>query len=487
MNIIQSQKVSSKKRASFQLDLSSEQKNNAVEDQSSSISKKGKNKTFINNLKKQNRLNSLKSTHRRSLFKKETKRESKKLAFYNVISSFYLTKKFISILRNLTSFRKPKWLKELHFNMMNDLSFDYNSYQCIVKEEKLKHSKPKPKTFKNKIMKPYYKKFKRFMTKLINFLPIFDPNKRFSIICDIFNIIAMCFYFIMIPLEITFGLFDTITLLNIIKTFFQYILIFDIFKSCLSSYYHKGVLMKDHGKILANYVKRQFLIDFLTLIPILLNQLFLENIEEINLYSDYWYIEFLQLLFFLKFTRFSDITKKLGELVCIDATIQSLVSLIKLIFRIVLLAHIFACIWYLIGKNSFFPQDNWILHNDLSDSEWWVQYLYSYYFVCVTMNTVGFGDVTPQNPLEVFFVIVFIFVACGIFAYSLNSIGIIVGEIWKRQNEFTKDLNLINQFMREKNINFELKMRVRKYLEYIWNEEKLEEVEEQVKYLFIFN
>ena len=34
--------------------------------------------------------------------------------------------------------------------------------------------------------------------------------------------------------------------------------------------------------------------------------------------------------------------------------------------------------------------------------------------------------------------------------------------------------------MREKNINFELTMRVRKYLEYIWNEEKLEEVEQQV-------
>ena len=43
-----------------------------------------------------------------------------KISLYNVISEVYLCKKFISILLNLTSLRKPKWLKENHFELIND-------------------------------------------------------------------------------------------------------------------------------------------------------------------------------------------------------------------------------------------------------------------------------------------------------------------------------------------------------------------------------
>lgn len=95
------------------------------------------------------------------------------------------------------------------------------------------------------------------------------------------------------------------------------------------------------------------------------------------------------------------------------------------------------------------------------------------------MNTVGYGDITPQNPLEIIFSIIFMFVACGLFGYVLNSIGNILHEISKRNNEFLKEKNMINQFMKEKKINYDLQMRVRKYLEFIWNEENVEVVEKQ--------
>ena len=148
------------------------------------------------------------------------------------LSNLYLTKKFISVLRNLTSFRRPKWLKASHFNIMNDLSFDFDSFQGQVKEAKQKSSDPKPKANKNKRLKAYYKKSLRFMNKIINFFPIFDQTKQFSILWDTLNIIAMCFYFVLIPLDITFGILNTFFFLNMIKTFFLYIIIiFLIFRN----------------------------------------------------------------------------------------------------------------------------------------------------------------------------------------------------------------------------------------------------------------
>lgn len=95
------------------------------------------------------------------------------------------------------------------------------------------------------------------------------------------------------------------------------------------------------------------------------------------------------------------------------------------------------------------------------------------------MNTVGYGDITPKNIYEKIFVTIFTSIACGFFAYTLNSIGVIVTDIAKREKEFKREINLINSYMKKKKINFDLMMRVRKYMEYIWYEEKNGKIDDE--------
>lgn len=42
--------------------------------------------------------------------------------------------------------------------------------------------------------------------------------------------------------------------------------------------------------------------------------------------------------------------------------------------------------------------------------------------------------------------------------------------IYKRDGEYKSQLNIINRFMKKKSINFDLKVRIRKYLEYMFKE-----------------
>ena len=65
------------------------------------------------------------------------------------------------------------------------------------------------------------------------------------------------------------------------------------------------------------------------------------------------------------------------------------------------------------------------------------------------------------------------FVACFVFAYSLNSIGIFIQTINKSSDEFWKDLGTINGYMKKNKISFELGLRIQNYLEYTWTGEKL--------------
>ena len=44
----------------------------------------------------------------------------------------------------------------------------------------------------------------------------------------------------------------------------------------------------------------------------------------------------------------------------------------------------------------------------------------------MTMVTVGYGDITPKNNKELICANITMFLACGVFAFSLNYIGVIV-------------------------------------------------------------
>jgi hypothetical protein len=47
------------------------------------------------------------------------------------------------------------------------------------------------------------------------------------------------------------------------------------------------------------------------------------------------------------------------------------------------------------------------------------------------MITLGYGDITPQTPNERMTVIGITLFSCGVFAYSLNTIGTIISELTK--------------------------------------------------------
>jgi hypothetical protein len=82
------------------------------------------------------------------------------------------------------------------------------------------------------------------------------------------------------------------------------------------------------------------------------------------------------------------------------------------------------------------PEDGvtWIKTFNLHDSGWHIKYIYCLYWAITTIVTVGYGDLTPQNYIEVLFVMVVQLIGTAVFGYMINVIGITVDEI-KKKNE----------------------------------------------------
>jgi voltage-gated potassium channel Kch len=62
-------------------------------------------------------------------------------------------------------------------------------------------------------------------------------------------------------------------------------------------------------------------------------------------------------------------------------------------------------------------------------------YINAIYFSIITMVTVGYGDITPQNIREKIYLIIMTLFSSINFAYVVNTIGTIFTEIANKENK----------------------------------------------------
>lgn len=213
-----------------------------------------------------------------------------------------------------------------------------------------------------------------------------------------------------------------------------FIYILDMFLSINTMFYSNGFLVKTRKAIIKNYIKSDSIMDLLSLISFLFY-----NNEDNRLD-----IKIMRFLFFFRiknlYQNYSRINEKFQTKIRIHPSFLDLINLFIFSFYIL---NTFACFWYFLSNfNS--KQMNWLMKAEIENTDFQTKYIYSLYWSTVTIMTVGYGDITPSNNLERIFNIFTIFFGCGLFAYFINNIGIIVGKITKEKNifEYKKKKNL---------------------------------------------
>ena len=248
--------------------------------------------------------------------------------------------------------------------------------------------------------------------------------------------------------------FNIFPSLNLTKGIVFLSFVADIIMKTHTSFYEYGVCVRDKQQILRNYVKNMFLWDLISFFSLILS--FFPNNE----------LKLFRIFFIFSYNNFRTLYKNLRE----QWKTGDLFDLIILLCRLIVVSHFVACIWHAIGYYTFFEfQQSWL---DLyMEDDWPTRYLVSLYWAITTLCTVGYGDITAKNPFEMLYVSFIMLLGTLIFGYSINCVGTLINRIDERGKELGEKMNMVDNYMNKTMLNEDLKIKVKQYLQYIWNTE----------------
>jgi hyperpolarization activated cyclic nucleotide-gated potassium channel 2 len=187
---------------------------------------------------------------------------------------------------------------------------------------------------------------------------------------------------------------------------------------------------------------------------------------------------FLRIFRLLRLMKLKTLLIKIEDYIASDS-IADAFQFTRLFLIICMAAHWIAC-WfvYITREEELTNPESWLqtMPYPVSNSEVYVTALY---FTFTTMTTVGYGDILPNSTSSRMYVTFTMILSCGIFAYTLGSIGSLVAKQNAEATVYREKVVNLNQYMRKNNLPGELQFRVRRFLEYIWGKKIADSLNER--------
>ncbi|CAD8140398.1 unnamed protein product [Paramecium pentaurelia] len=388
--------------------------------------------------------------------------------------------------RKMLSYIHPnKELSKNQFFMISDKSSSFKSYpkkqqqktSIIQQNRAVVGFRSIIKDFKNTLIFQIKKKFQQ----LIEIIPILDPYSTKKLIWDGIITIMRIYLLFWIPILIAFknGTLEDLNAytLNVCSSAF----LIDLAMQTFTIRFDKGFPVKDRYQLIQYQINFWTAIElFSFIISLFFSIQFHQNNFSMSVVEDDGWTKILLLLLIVQTKNILQFIENLQCVIKPSKSTNSLIELVKLICLILLIQHIFSCMWVIIGTYEHLTdQSSWLDKAKLDINQPWHDiYLEAMYFISVTTFTVGYGDITPQNTSEKCFTIIYMFFCTLQLSYSVNTIGSILIQLKENNEEIKQKMTAVTEHMRNRQMSRGLQFKVREYLNYYWQQENVQKKNE---------
>jgi potassium voltage-gated channel Eag-related subfamily H protein 7 len=316
---------------------------------------------------------------------------------------------------------------------------------------------------------------------------IVDPKGDFQGNWDLVMVACLMFTAIVTPFEVAYiepafnGLF-------IINRLVDLLFLIDLICQFFTPFYNgkMGGYVIGKGQIAKHYLMGWFTIDFVSILPFDSVGMLLQN-EAVNQLKIFRIVRLARLLKLLRVLKGSRIFKRWQSRIGMQ---HSTMTMWKYLITVFALCHWLACLWWIvIGIDDQTEQKftsiyddgvgmwkvtnitetvplSWATGYGMGTNEQWEQYLTSVYWSCMTVTTIGYGDVTPKTNAERGVAIFGMCVGAAAYAFIVGNICGIIATMDQATTEFNATLDDLNLYMAENRIPPEMRIRLREYFMY---------------------
>lgn len=277
---------------------------------------------------------------------------------------------------------------------------------------------------------------------------ILSPDSHMRTLWDLLLFLVTLTLAILGPLEIVYRIKGPIFVFYS-GVFLTAIFLIDMFLSFRTAYYERGELIEDLAQIRRHYLRRWFVIDFISLFPFdLISGPIVVNVAGKT-------IDIAPILRLVRLVRLLHLRELVNRWRHADFLNPSMMRLGILVLWMLMMAHWAACGWIVLGniKPEYNAAEN---------------YLRAFYWVITTFATIGYGDITPLNIPQIAYTVVIEIIGVGMFGYMIGNIASLLANLDIARSKYQEKINRLNLYLEYRDIPIALRQKLRHYYRYMW-------------------
>ncbi|CAD7703983.1 unnamed protein product, partial [Ostreobium quekettii] len=209
---------------------------------------------------------------------------------------------------------------------------------------------------------------------------------------DLLIVVCVAYICVVLPPRIAFAGVD-IGPLFIIDLILDFIFMFDVFMNLETGYDDSGVTVMGARDVRMAYLSSWFLVDIVSSLPYELVVALQSGNDTLRKYS-----RLPRIGRFCRLPRlFSYISKWQDSLTLNSHSLR----MFKLVFLILVFAHLNGCLQFLVAELEGFPDQGWVTNTGLLDASRAHQYSYSLFKALSHMLCIGYGEEPPATHAEI--------------------------------------------------------------------------------------
>jgi hypothetical protein len=242
----------------------------------------------------------------------------------------------------------------------------------------------------------------------------------------------------------------------------------DVLVNCFLAYYDSEMtLVVQRKTIFLHYLRTWMVIDVVSCLP------FQYIVGSDKNYSNVVRVARLPRLYKLvKVTKLMRVLKMFKDRTRHHSNSRGLIQLsiglerlIWMLTSFLLLIHLVACFWVLVGKFDE-TTDNWIFKFGYVDAGLFDMYVVAFYWSITTLATVGYGDIVAVNSDEMILCSIAMLLGIFVYSYVISSITSLIANFDIRKSKLAKKMGLLNEIARQFKFSKLFYKKVSKAIEY---------------------